>query len=203
MSLQKPYDYIFKILIVGDSGVGKSALLARFADDQFSESFIATIGVDFKIRTISIGGKNVKLQIWDTAGQERFRSITNSYYRGCCAAIVVYDITSEQSFRRVKSWFNELGTYCRKDVEVILVGSKSDREEYRQVSTLQGEEFASAKHVVFMETSAKNGSNVDALFQRLARELVSKTGNRISDSGKGVVSPGGRNLLGDSRKCCS
>merc|ERR1712196_737176 len=120
------YDYLFKLLLIGDSGVGKSCLLLRFADDTYTETYISTIGVDFKIRSIEIDGKVIKLQIWDTAGQERFRTITSSYYRGAHGIIVVYDITDEDSFTAVARWITEIERFAGQDVNKMMVGNKAD-----------------------------------------------------------------------------
>ena len=127
------YDFLFKLLLIGDSGVGKSCLLLRFADDTYTESYISTIGVDFKIRTIELEGKTVKLQIWDTAGQERFRTITSSYYRGAQGIILVYDVANRESFDALPKWFAELETYVSSSVVKIIVGNKVDK--VRLVST--------------------------------------------------------------------
>ncbi|KAJ3349765.1 heme peroxidase [Entophlyctis luteolus] len=133
------FDYLFKLLLIGDSGVGKSCLLLRFADDTYTESYISTIGVDFKIRTIELEGKTVKLQIWDTAGQERFRTITSSYYRGAHGIIVVYDVTDQDTFNNVKQWLQEIDRYAVEGVNKLLVGNKSDLKDKKVV------EFESAK----------------------------------------------------------
>uniref|UniRef100_H3BGH0 Ras-related protein Rab-35 n=1 Tax=Latimeria chalumnae TaxID=7897 RepID=H3BGH0_LATCH len=126
--MARDYDHLFKLLIIGDSGVGKSSLLLRFADNTFSGSYITTIGVDFKIRTVEINGEKVKLQIWDTAGQERFRTITSTYYRGTHGVIVVYDVTSAESFVNVKRWLHEINQNC-DDVCRILEGCKGNPDD--------------------------------------------------------------------------
>ena len=135
-------DYLFKLLLIGDSGVGKSCLLLRFADDTYTESYISTIGVDFKIRTIELDGKTIKLQIWDTAGQERFRTITSSYYRGAHGIIVVYDVTDIESFNNVKQWLHEIDRYACDNVNKLLVGNKCDLTQKKAVEYQTAKEFA-------------------------------------------------------------
>eukprot|EP00252_Welwitschia_mirabilis_P002287 TRINITY_DN1219_c0_g1_i4.p1 TRINITY_DN1219_c0_g1~~TRINITY_DN1219_c0_g1_i4.p1 ORF type:complete len:139 (+),score=26.97 TRINITY_DN1219_c0_g1_i4:57-473(+) len=127
------FDYLFKILLVGDSAVGKSCLLLRFTEDSYAESYVSTIGVDFKIKTIELDGKTIKFQIWDTAGQERFKTVTSSYYRGAHGIIIVYDITDIDSFDHVKNWLSEIERYTKDGVDKILVGNKCDLEEKRAV----------------------------------------------------------------------
>jgi len=168
------YDHLFKLLLIGDSGVGKSSLLLRFADNTFSDSFIATIGVDFKIRTIDINGSQVKLQIWDTAGQERFRTITSSYYRGAHGIIVVYDITNPDSFQNVRKWLQEINRYASENVQKILVGNKADLVSERKVSYEDAKELADELGVAFLETSAKNASNVELAFENMAKAIKEK-----------------------------
>eukprot|EP00746_Dinoflagellata_sp_MGD_P157614 gnl/MRDRNA2_/MRDRNA2_86261_c0_seq1.p1 gnl/MRDRNA2_/MRDRNA2_86261_c0~~gnl/MRDRNA2_/MRDRNA2_86261_c0_seq1.p1 ORF type:complete len:550 (+),score=95.32 gnl/MRDRNA2_/MRDRNA2_86261_c0_seq1:100-1749(+) len=174
--MQTRYDYLFKLLLVGDSGVGKSCLLLRFADDSFTESYISTIGVDFKIRTIDLEGKVVKLQIWDTAGQERFRTITSSYYRGAHGIFVVYDITDMESFNNVKRWVDEINRYAGVTCSVMLVGAKNDLASKRVVERSQGQELASNLYggVPFAETSSKTGNNVDTAFLMLAKSITQR-----------------------------
>jgi small GTP-binding protein len=145
------YDYLFKLLLIGDSGVGKSCLLLRFADDTYTESYISTIGVDFKIRTIQLEGKTIKLQIWDTAGQERFRTITSSYYRGAHGIIVVYDVTEMETFNNVKQWLHEIDRYASEGVNKLLVGNKADLVTKKQVETQTAKEFADSLAIPFLE----------------------------------------------------
>ena len=155
------YDYLFKLLLIGDSGVGKSCLLLRFADHTYTESYISTIGVDFKIRTIELDGKTIKLQIWDTAGQERFRTITSSYYRGAHGIIIVYDVTDLESFTNVKQWLNEIERYASEGVNKLLVGNKCDLVQRKQVDYGQAKDFADRLEMSFIEASAKASTNVE------------------------------------------
>ncbi|KAF7029524.1 hypothetical protein CFC21_047227 [Triticum aestivum] len=169
-----PTDYLFKLLLIGDSGVGKSCLLLRFADDSYLESYISTIGVDFKIRTVEQDGKTIKLQIWDTAGQERFRTITSSYYRGAHGIIVVYDVTDQESFNNVKQWLNEIDRYASENVNKLLVGNKCDLAESRVVSYEAGKALADEIGIPFLETSAKDATNVEKAFMTMAAEIKNR-----------------------------
>ncbi|KAG5592784.1 hypothetical protein H5410_043298 [Solanum commersonii] len=168
------YDYLFKLLLIGDSGVGKSCLLLRFADDSYLESYISTIGVDFKIRTVDQDGKTIKLQIWDTAGQERFRTITSSYYRGAHGIIVVYDVTDQESFNNVKQWLSEIDRYASDNVNKLLVGNKCDLTAQKVVSTETAQAFADEIGIPFMETSAKNATNVEHAFMAMAASIKNR-----------------------------
>ncbi|GIX87434.1 ras-related protein Rab-1A [Caerostris extrusa] len=167
------YDYLFKLLLIGDSGVGKSCLLLRFADDTYTESYISTIG---KIRTIELEGKTIKLQIWDTAGQERFRTITSSYYRGAHGIIVVYDVTDQESFNNVKQWLQEIDRYASENVNRLLVGNKCDLTPKKVVDYVTAKEFADQLGIPFLETSAKNATNVEQAFMTMAAEIKKRMG---------------------------
>ncbi|OHS94230.1 GTP-binding protein yptV1 [Tritrichomonas foetus] len=168
------YDALFKVLIIGDSGVGKSSLLLRFSDDMFSDSYISTIGVDFKIRKIDLDDMVIKLQIWDTAGQDRFRSITQNYYRGSNGIIIVYDVTDRDSFDHVGSWMNEIESRASSNVCVLLVGNKEDLGGKRAVSVEEGESLARSYGIPFLETSAKDATNVEKMFQKMTFVMKSR-----------------------------
>lgn len=170
------YDFFFKILICGDSGTGKSCFLLRFCDDSFfGETFISTIGVDFKIRTLELGGKVVKLQIWDTAGQERFRTITSSYYRGAQGIFIAYDITDSTSFANVKQWISEIERYACENVSVFILGMKSDLKEKREVSKKDAKDFAASVGIPWKECSSKLNLNVT----ESVLGMVAAIGNRL------------------------
>jgi len=172
--MSRDYDHLFKLLIIGDSGVGKSSILLRFAEDMFSGSYITTIGVDFKIRTIPCGDEKVKLQIWDTAGQERFRTITSTYYRGTHGVIVVYDVTNAESFVNVKRWLHEIDQNC-EIVNKVLVGNKNDcNPENKVVETEDSRRFAEQMGISIFETSAKDNINIEDVFKHIT-ELVLRT----------------------------
>lgn len=173
MAGRSDHDYLFKLLIIGDAGVGKSSLLLRFADDSFTTAYINTIGVDFKIRTIEHQNKKIKLQIWDTAGQERFRTITSTYYRGTHGVIVVYDVTDKDSFDNVRRWMTEIDNNCDtgnssgNSVNRILVGNKCDLINEIQVSKEDGDQMSDQFRVPHFWTSAKENNSVNAMFQKL------------------------------------
>lgn len=174
MDTDPKYDYLFKILLIGDSGVGKSCILQRFADDTYTESYISTIGVDFKIRTIVTDERTIKLQIWDTAGQERFRTITSSYYRGAHGIIVVFDITDRESFSNVRQWMKEVERYAGDNVTRVLVGNKCDLAPKREVSYDEGEALANEFGIRYVETSAKDSTHVEEAFHLMATEIMDK-----------------------------
>mmetsp|Transcript_10113 Transcript_10113/g.42491 ORF Transcript_10113/g.42491 Transcript_10113/m.42491 type:complete len:175 (+) Transcript_10113:242-766(+) len=171
MAQHSNYDYLFKLLLIGDSSVGKSCLLLRFSDGSFNESQMSTIGVDFKIRTLELDKKTFKLQIWDTAGQERFRTIAAAYYRGAQGIIIVYDVTNKQSFENVEMWLSEVNKYGSGDVNKLLVGNKSDLTSKREVETEKGKELAESNGMKFLETSAKTAENVEEAFLTMTREV--------------------------------
>jgi len=166
------YDYLLKMLLVGDSGVGKSSLMCRYSDDQYSTNYISTIGVDFKIKTFDLDNKVVKLQIWDTAGQERFKSITTSYYRGAHGIIVVYDVTARSTFNNIKSWLYEIDRYAAEDVCKVVVGNKCDMADRRAVSYEEAKELTESLNIEYVECSAKDNLNVHDAFHSLTKRII-------------------------------
>lgn len=176
------HHYVFKYIIIGDSGVGKSCLLLQFTDKRFEPLHDLTIGVEFGARMVSIDSKNVKLQIWDTAGQESFRSITRSYYRGACGALLVYDVTRRETFSHLQTWLEDAKTNSNTAITIMLIGNKCDLENKRQVSKEEGEAFAKANGLVFMETSAKTAQNVDDAFLRTATTIYENVQKGIIDA---------------------
>ncbi|CAK9215725.1 unnamed protein product [Sphagnum troendelagicum] len=202
------YDELIKLLLIGDSGVGKSCLLLRFSDDTFTTSFITTIGIDFKIRTIELDNRRIKLQIWDTAGQERFRTITTAYYRGAMGILLVYDVTDESSFNNIRNWIRNIELHASDNVNKILVGNKADMDESRRVvPTAKGQALADEYGIKFFETSAKTNLNVEHVFFTIARDIK----NRVAESNSNRVEPPGINLnalntatsSAPSSSCCS
>ncbi|XP_071451356.1 ras-related protein Rab-10 [Hetaerina americana] len=175
---KKTYDLLFKLLLIGDSGVGKTCILFRFSDDAFTSTFISTIGIDFKIKTVELRGKKIKLQIWDTAGQERFHTITTSYYRGAMGIMLVYDITNEKSFENIVKWLRNIDEHANEDVEKMILGNKKDMVDKRVVSTERGIAIAREHGIRFMETSAKENLNISQAFDELAEAILDKTPGR-------------------------
>lgn len=180
----KTYDYLFKLLLIGDSGVGKTCVLFRFSEDQFNSTFISTIGIDFKIRTIELEGKKVKLQIWDTAGQERFRTITTAYYRGAMGIMLVYDITNGKSFDNIKNWIRNIEEHASGDVEKMILGNKCDMEDKRVVLQEKGQMLALEYGIKFLETSAKAGDNIEKAFFTMARDIKAKMESKMDSTTK-------------------
>ena len=203
-SFQAPleYDLLFKILIIGDSGVGKSCLLLKFTDRYFNDSYISTIGVDFKIQTIQLNNKIIKLQIWDTAGQDRFKTITTSYYRGSHGIVIVYDITDKESFLNVRNWLAEVHKYASDNVKILLVGNKCDLEKDRQVSIQEGQELANKLNIPFIEASAKDSTNVQQLFVKLTTILAENHSPKINVVPEEKVSLIGKDITIKSSSCC-
>lgn len=183
------FDCLVKVLLIGDSAVGKSCLLLRFADDNFTTSFVATIGIDFRIKTIELDGKRVKVQVWDTAGQERFRTITRAFYRGAMGVLLTYDITDTNTFNHVEHWIKNIRANAKEDIVIMLLGNKADMEDARQVPTLRGAEVAQEHGIEFLETSAKSGLNVQEAFASLTRKIMSADKALLTKPRDSVIDP--------------
>jgi Ras-related protein Rab-1A len=198
------YDYLFKMLIIGNSGVGKSCLLLRFSDDLFSQDYLSTIGVDFKIRKLDVDGKCIKLQMWDTAGQERFRTITKGYYRGSNGIVIVYDITDRESFEQTYHWVKEIDAHASADVCRLLVGNKADLEDKRAVKTDEGQSLANQLGIPFLETSAKERVRVDDMFVRMAGAMKQQAGGTLAETQDQKLKPipFGRGVAKPQKLCC-
>ncbi|GLJ26597.1 hypothetical protein SUGI_0516260 [Cryptomeria japonica] len=208
-------DYVFKVVLIGDSAVGKSQILSRFARNEFSLDSKATIGVEFQTRTLVIDHKSVKAQIWDTAGQERYRAVTSAYYRGAVGALLVYDITKRQTFEHIPRWLEELRNHADNNIVIMLVGNKCDLANLRAVQTEDAKEFAQKEGLFFLETSALEATNVESAFLTVLTEIfrvVSKkalianqgqgNGNASSLSGTKIVVPGPEQETGAKKKIC-
>jgi len=187
------YDHMFKLLLTGDSGVGKSSILVRFIDDVFEIEQPSTIGVDFKVKAVTVNEKKVKLTIWDTAGQERFRTLTSSYYRGAQGVILVYDVTRKETLSNLEAWLKEVNMYTSKSgVILMLVGNKIDKTANREVTHQEGVNFAKEHGMLFIECSAKTKAGIIQAFEELVQKIMDSPQLRNSEPGGGVnVAQGG------------
>lgn len=218
MSEDDEYDYdkLYKIVLVGDSGVGKSNLLTRFTNDEFTLESKSTIGVEFATRSLILDEKIIKAQIWDTAGQERYRTITYAYYRGAYGALLVYDITKRNTFLNIEHWLNDLKTHATQDISIILIGNKSDLKHLRTVTFEEGKELAEKYSLFFIETSALDNINVELAFSQLIYHIYQLgvknqydtdiSDNRIDHSDVVIINENNintNNIIVRNKKCCN
>ena len=201
--MEEEYDYIFKVLLIGNSDVGKSSLILRYVDQIWNDVFVPTIGVDFKVKSLQIDNKRVKMQIWDTAGQERFRNVISSYFKGAHGILLIYDITARDSFKELENWLGEVERNATPQVLKILIGNKCDLDEQRQITVDEGEAFAARNGMKFIETSAKNNTNVNEAFEALAKIMVESSNkkNVIKVEKKTIKVDKGADLNA-KKKCC-
>lgn len=199
------FDYLFKVVLIGDADVGKTCVVQRFKSGTYVEKHASTIGVDFTMKTLQIDGKLVKLQIWDTAGQERFRTITQSYYRSANGVIMAYDITKRGSFESLTRWLDDVRRYAGSNIVQILIGNKKDLENQREVNFVDAKQFAQQNSMIgVIESSAKDNINIDETFIKLAKELIRRYGGDVSlDSmaSENINLSSSKNV-GSSWSCC-
>ena len=200
------YDFIFKVLLLGNSDVGKSSLLLRYVDSVWNDAFVPTIGVDFKVKTLTINEKKVKMQIWDTAGQERFRTVVSTYFRGAHGILLLYDVTNRDSFKNLESWLIEIEKNAKEKVLKILIGNKCDLTDDREITSDEGKAFALRNGMEFMETSAKMNTNVTEAFETLGKLMIefnskSNTATQKKNENKNLKASSGMNLK-TKKSCC-
>ncbi|KAM6500940.1 Ras family domain containing protein [Amanita muscaria] len=189
MSEASTYDYLFKVVLIGDSGVGKSNLLSRFTRNEFNLESKSTIGVEFATRSINLDGKVIKAQIWDTAGQERYRAITSAYYRGAVGALLVYDIAKHATYVNVTRWLKELRDHADSNIVIMLVGNKSDLKHLRAVPTDEAKAFATENGLSFIETSALDASNVENAFLTILTDIFRIVSSKSLESSSNNIEP--------------
>ena len=190
-------EFLYKILLLGDSSVGKTCFLLRYTENTFQEIHMSTIGLDYKLKNVQMeDGKMVKIQIWDTAGQDRFRSITKNYYKGAHGIILLYDVTNKNSFNNVRNWIGQIKEEVSEKVSIILVGNKVDDEEHRVVKTEEGEKIANEFKLMFFECSAKSGINIDTTFNELIKKTVENY-SKIKENGETL-----KRKSGKKKGCC-
>ena len=203
---EEDYEMMIKVILIGDSAVGKTNIMNKYLTGQFNENSKATVGVEFGSKLFNIDGHNIKAQIWDTAGQEKYKAITGAYYKGSKGAFVVYDITRKDTFISTDKWINDLKTGADPKINIILIGNKTDLEDKREVLKEQGEEKAKSFGCAFFETSALNGNNIDKGFELMVSEVFKKfkDENNIEDDLVTVEVGEGINLENEnkSKKCC-
>ena len=203
------YELMVKVVIVGDSGVGKTNIMSKYLKNEFHEDSKATVGVEFGSKQFNIQGHQVKAQIWDTAGQERYKAITSAYYKGAKGAFIVYDISRKNTFDSISRWVSDITATADKKITLILIGNKSDLEDQRQVTKEQGEEKAKEFGLAFLETSASSGDNLEKAFSLMINEVYKKcqedinaeTDDNVVDQGKDITlnKPAGKTA---KKKCC-
>ena len=212
-ALRRPsnYQYIFKLILIGNSGVGKSSILQRYMKHTFEENYKCTIGVDFLMKSLIMNGITVKLQIWDTAGQEKYKSMVSSYYRGANVALIVFDITSHKTFEALPLWIENFYKNGPEQKNIILIGNKKDLEEKRQVTQEEAQMFSETNNMIYFETSAKDGDNIDYVFNYAAEKLLEFYGEKNEVILKRQITPNNEEQINSfqeirieekKKKCC-
>ena len=203
------YEMMFKVVLVGDSFVGKTNIMSKYLKNEFHEDSKATVGVEFGSKQFNIEGHSIKAQIWDTAGQERYKAITSAYYKGAKGAFVVYDITRKGSFESIDKWVSDLTAAADKKITIVVIGNKCDLEDQRQITKEQGEEKAGKLEVAFLETSALSGENLDKAFEMMISEIFKKCHEEMLSEGDVDIIEGGQDInlskkqSNEPKKCCA
>ena len=198
------YDLKIRLMLIGDSNVGKTSIIKRYCNNQFSPSYISTVGIDFETKYLRLNGKIINLQIWDTAGQERYKVLAKNYYKNSDGFIIVYDITDKKSLNNVANWITQIKDSASENVKCVLLGNKCDLEELRQVDINQGKDLANNYHLKFYETSAQKGNNIQKVFTDLVKGFLNDD-NFVNDSERSSISTEQRNLRrarNQKKKCC-
>ena len=198
------YDLKIRLMLIGDSNVGKTSIIKRYCNNQFSPSYISTVGIDFETKYLRLNGKIINLQIWDTAGQERYKVLAKNYYKNSDGFIIVYDITDKKSFNNVANWITQIKDSASENVKCVLLGNKCDLEELRQVDINQGKDLANNYNLKFYETSAQKGNNIQKVFTDLVKGFLNDD-NFVNDSERSSISTEQRNLRrarNQKKKCC-
>ena len=209
MAEDENYEMMFKVVLVGDSFVGKTNIMSKYIKNEFHEDSKATVGVEFGSKQFTVEGHSIKAQIWDTAGQERYKAITSAYYKGAKGAFIVYDVTRKQTFDSVEKWVNDVTAVADKKITIILIGNKCDLEDQRQITKEQGEEKANKLELAFLETSAFSGENLDKAFDMMINEVYKKCHEELLAEGDVDIIEGGKDINlenkkdnNEVKKCC-
>jgi len=208
MAEDENYEMMFKVVLVGDSFVGKTNIMSKYIKNEFHEDSKATVGVEFGSKQFTVEGHSIKAQIWDTAGQERYKAITSAYYKGAKGAFIVYDITRKQSFDSVEKWVNDVTAVADKKITIILIGNKCDLEDQRQITKEQGEEKANKLEIAFLETSAYSGENLDKAFDKMMNEVYKKCHEEMLSDDVDLIDGKGKDInldkkdANEKKKCC-
>ena len=208
MAEDENYEMMFKVVLVGDSFVGKTNIMSKYIKNEFHEDSKATVGVEFGSKQFTVEGHSIKAQIWDTAGQERYKAITSAYYKGAKGAFIVFDVTRKQTFDSVEKWVNDVTAVADKKITIILIGNKCDLEDQRQITKEQGEEKANKLEIAFLETSAYSGENLDKAFDKMMNEVYKKCHEEMLADDVDIIDGKGKDINLDKKddnekkKCC-
>ena len=196
------YDQKIKIMVIGESLVGKTALITRYTNNSFSGTYLTTVGIDFQTKFLNINNKTIKVELWDTAGQERFRNIAKNYFQSSDGFLIVYDITSKTSFEKLSFWNEQVNLNAPENTKYIIVGNKKDLEEKREVKTEEGANFAKENNVQFYETSAKDGTNVNEVLELLTKEIVADSEKLQTKNKRSSQVLKKKNTQVEKKSCC-